>query len=239
MSHPSDNLYSADDEFDHESLTDELSPTDGYFNRDGRRSNAMVQDPSVDQKVEDKTLIPPPNAQPGAGRSSSHPLLSRTPPTQSYASQHATSSNSAPSPSSNTPVSPISPRRNEHMFSEHTALLNGPPPAYSPSPVSPTAPHEPVDRSYSTFPEHSLEAQPAFPPNREPESMGVPVYEPTERTPLAAEPLKTNKRRRLLHFGIAALVFILVVVFMTTTMKQEKSVSLKDLHNISYPVRYY
>lgn len=189
----------------------------------------MVQDPSIDQKVEDKTLIPPPNAQPGAGRSSmssNHPLLSRSPPSQSYASHHAASSNSPPSPSSYTPVSPVSPRRNEESFSEHSALLHGPPPAYTPSPVSPTTPHESIDRSYSTFPEHRLEAQVGFPPPREPESMGVPVHEPTERTPLAAGPLKTTNKRKLMHFAAAALVFVLIVVFMTTTFSHDKSVSM-------------
>ena len=102
MSHPSDNLYSANDEeddnqFDRQSFSDELSPSDGYFRGgSGMPPNTMVADPSLDRKerVEDKTLIPPPNVQQRAGqssRTSMHPLLSRSPPSQSYASQPASS----------------------------------------------------------------------------------------------------------------------------------------------------
>ncbi|KAH7382903.1 hypothetical protein BKA64DRAFT_683500 [Cadophora sp. MPI-SDFR-AT-0126] len=231
MSHPSDNLYSANDEeddnqFDRQSFSDELSPSDGYFNRgSGMPSNTMVADPSLDRKerVEDKTLIPTPNVQQRAGqssRTSMHPLLSRSPPSQSYASQQA-SSQSPPTPTSNTPVSPVSPHRNEEMFSENSALLNGPPPAYTPSPVSPTTTSEPVERSYSTFPEHRLES--GIPPAREPESMGAPAYEPTENTPLASiKKLTPTKKRWLKHLGIAVLVLIIFTMFTTATFRHDK-----------------
>ncbi|PVH87915.1 hypothetical protein DL98DRAFT_566312 [Cadophora sp. DSE1049] len=231
MSHPSDNLYSANDEeddnqFDRQSLSDELSPSDGYFNRgSGMPSNTMVADPSLDRKerVEDKTLIPTPNVQQRAGqssRTSMHPLLSRSPPSQSYASQQ-TSSQSPPTPTSYTPVSPVSPRRNEEMFSENSALLNGPPPAYTPGPVSPTTTSEPVERSYSTFPEHRLES--GIPPAREPESMGAPAYEPTENTPLASiKKLTPTKKRWLKHLGIAVLVLIIFAMFTTATFRHDK-----------------
>ncbi|KAH9214952.1 hypothetical protein DL95DRAFT_364973 [Leptodontidium sp. 2 PMI_412] len=238
MSHPSDNLYSAnededDDQQDRQSFSDELSPSDGYFNRgSGMPSNTMVSDPSIDRKerVEDKTLIPTPNVQQRAGGSSrtpAHPLLSRSPPSQSYASQH-TSSQSPPSSTIYTPTSPVSPRRNEEMFSENSALLNGPPPAYTPSPVSPTATNDPVDRSYSTFPDHRLEA--AIPPTREPESMGVPPFEPSERTPLASVPKLTPTRKRWLkHFGIAVLVLIIFTMFTTSTFRHDKSADKPSL----------
>ncbi|KAK0113790.1 hypothetical protein ONS95_014040 [Cadophora gregata] len=231
MSHPSDNLYSANDEeddniFDRQSISDELSPSDGYFNRGGGMpSNTMVADPSLDRKerVEDKTLIPTPNIQQRAGqssRSSMHPLLSRTPPSQSYASQQA-SSQSPPTPTSYTPASPVSPHRNEEMFSENSALLNGPPPAYTPSPVSPTTASEPVERSYSTFPEHHLES--GIPPLREPESMGAPAYEPTENTPLASiKKLTPTKKRWLKHFGFAVLALVLFTMFTTATFRHDK-----------------
>ncbi|KAH7369761.1 hypothetical protein BKA65DRAFT_387535 [Rhexocercosporidium sp. MPI-PUGE-AT-0058] len=234
MSHPSDNLYSADDsedddQLDRQSFSDELSPSDGYFNRGGGiSSNTMVSDPSIDRKerVEDKTLIPPPNAQQRAGGSSRtaiHPLLPRSPPSQSYASQH-TSSQSPPTSTIYTPASPVSPHRNEEMFSENSALLNGPPPAYTPSPVSPTTTSDPVERSYSTFPEHRLES--AIPPTREPESMGAPPYEPSERTPLASVPKLTPTRKRWLkQFGVAVLVLIIITMFTTATFQHDKSVS--------------
>lgn len=193
-------------------------------------SNTMVPDPSMDRKerVEDKTLIPTPNAHPRAGgssRTSIHPLLPRSPPSQSYAAQH-TSSQAPPTPSTSyTPASPVPPHRNGDMYSENSALLNGPPPAYTPSPVSPTTTNEPVERSYSTFPEHRLES--AIPPDREPESMGVPPYEPNERTPLSSvAKLTPTKKRWLKHFGIAVLVLIIFTMLTTATFRHDKSVSL-------------
>lgn len=187
--------------------------------------NTMVADPSLDRKerVEDKTLIPTPNVQQRAGqssRTSMHPLLSRSPPSQSYASQPA-SSQSPPTPTSYTPVSPVSPRRNEEMFSENSALLNGPPPAYTPSPVSHITTSEPAERSYGTFPEHRLES--GIPPAREPESMGAPAYEPTENTPLASiKKLTPTKKRWLKHMGIAVLVLVIFTMFTTATFRHDK-----------------
>ncbi|KAL2072416.1 hypothetical protein VTL71DRAFT_11759 [Oculimacula yallundae] len=229
MSHPSDNLYSAndnedDEQNDRQSFSEELSPSDGYFNeRGGMRSNTMVPDPSMDRKdrVEDKTLIPTPNASQRAGgssRTSIHPLLPRSPPSQSYASQHA-SSRSPTASTSYTPTSPISSPRNEEMFSENSALLNGPPPAYTPSPVSPTTTSEPADRSYSTFQESRLES--GLPPTRQPESMGVPSYEPNESTPLTK--LTPVRRRWLKHFGIAVLVLIVFTMLTAGTFRHDKS----------------
>ncbi|CZT42637.1 uncharacterized protein RSE6_02572 [Rhynchosporium secalis] len=227
MSHPSDlnstNDREADEQVDRQSLSDELSPSDGYFIRGrGLPSNTMVPDPSMDRKewVEDKTLIPPPNAQQRLGESSRtipvHPLSSRSPPSQSYASQHASSH----SPNtSNTPASPIAPSRNEDMVSENSALLNGPPPAYTPSPVSPTTTNEPSNRSYSTFQDHHLEA--GTPPTRQPESMGVPTYEPTERIPL--KELTPAKKRWLKHFGIAVLVLIVFTMLTAGTFHHDRS----------------
>jgi len=196
--------------------------------------NTMVADPSLDRKerVEDKTLIPTPNVQQRAGqssRTSMHPLLSRSPPSQSYASQPA-SSQSPPTPTSYTPVSPVSPRRNEEMFSENSALLNGPPPAYTPSPVSHITTSEPAERSYSTFPEHRLES--GIPPAREPESMGAPAYEPTENTPLASiKKLTPTKKRWLKHMGIAVLVLVIFTMFTTATFRHDKEVGSLPIYS--------
>lgn len=241
MSHPSDNLYSADDASDGDSFSEELSPADG-FNRSERVPNAMVVDPSIDSKPEAKTLIPPPTARSSAGqnsRASIHALHPQSPLSQSYASRHA-SRNAPPSPPSHAPVQHISTRQDEEMDSESSALINGPPPAYTPSPISPTAsqstplipttsPEASSSSTYNTFPEEHLER--GYLPRRDPESMGSPVdVPPSERTPLSATPSKPSKRREIIKkILVAAIILAVITAIMTSTFRHGSSVSTSVL----------
>ncbi|KAK2629002.1 hypothetical protein QTJ16_002105 [Diplocarpon rosae] len=222
MSHPGANLYSADYDLGHEFWSNKLSPADGHFNPSGMASNSMLQDPTIgcDRKFKDKPLIPPPNTRrPGQSSGDTiHPLLARSPPVYSYATPHARP-HTPLSPSPDTHISPVSPHRSEDMFSEQNHLLGGTPPAYSRIPTSPATLHEPIDRSYSFFPDYHLEA--GLPSPREPGSMGAPVDEPTGRSPLAAGPLKTGSRQTVLKFAIAALVLALVTMLMNSTFHHD------------------
>lgn len=235
----SDNLYSAEDS-DHESFSEELSPSDGYFNRGNVPSN-IVQDPSIskDDKAEDKTLIPPPSVQSrtgGSSRTSLHSVLPRSLPTHNYASHRSDNASNTASPHS--PTSPISSRRTGAMRSERSALIDGPPPAYTPSPevpTSPQSPREPEERSYSTFPEHHLER--GYLPRREPESMGGPIEEePDERTPLSNEPYRepysepkperASLCRSITKRMLLVALFIAVVISLVAAIRGRSSVSV-------------
>jgi hypothetical protein len=237
----SDNLYSAE-ESDGESFSEELSPTDGYFNRGepgDRRPNVMVPDPSMDdKKVEDKTLIPTPHPQASTGgtsRSSLYPML-QTPSSRPYASPPSSENNSSP-PTAYTPTSRMSSRRH-NSFSEHTPLMNIPPPAYSESPVPSSPgnasqnqiPHSPThtrnNSTYSTFPEHHLER--GFQPPREPESMGGPP-DADERTPLSRDKPSPSRRRLIIKKLIfVALVFAIIGSLVTAILYSKMPVSITD-----------
>lgn len=225
-----DNLYSADDS-DHESFSEELSPSDGFNSRNNVPIN-VVSDPSMrkEDKPEDKTLIPPPNAQNRTGSSSrisNHPAQPRSLPLHNYASLRG--DNASRSPSSYTPTSPVSSRPNNEMFNEQSNLVNGPPPAYSPTedtPQSPQSPHEAEPRRYSTFLENQLER--GYLPGREPQSMGAPEQVPDETTPLSREPkpIRASICRRITKKVLFVALFIVVVITLTTAMFS-KSVSTK------------
>lgn len=240
----SDNLYSAEDS-DGESFSEELSPSDGYFNRGDRgelgdrRPNVMVPDPSMDdKKVEDKTLIPTPHPQASTGgtsRSSLYPML-QTASSRPYASPPSSENNSS-SPTAYTPTSRMSSRRHP-SFSEHTPLMNIPPPAYSESlvpssssnasqiqtPRSPT--HTRNDSTYSTFPDHHLEQ--GFLPPREPESMGGPI-DADERTPLSGDKPSPSFRRLIIRKLIfVALVFAIIGSLITAILYSKMPVSMAN-----------
>jgi len=158
----SDDLYSANDESDTESFSDELSPTDGYFNPRGMPTNELVPDPSLpsDSKAaEDKVLIPRgearQNSEMGA-RATDSPTLSQLYPSHTDTSA-AASNNTPSSPVSNAASSPVLARRLNSVYSERTPLMNAPPPAYSASPPSPISVIAPDDRNYSTFTPRQLE----------------------------------------------------------------------------------
>ncbi|TVY86712.1 hypothetical protein LAWI1_G008545 [Lachnellula willkommii] len=227
----SNNLYSAEDS-DGESFSEELSPSDGYFNRGEGRQGVMVPDPSVDdKKVEDKTLIPTPHPQASTGRASRSSLSSVLPQATSsrpYASP-SSESNSSSLPTTYNPMPRMSSRR-PASFSEHTTLMNIPPPAYSESPESslpnssqdqsPLSPrHSRNESAYSTFQEHNLEQ--GFLPLHEPQSMGGPI-DVDERTPLSGDKPGPSRRRLIIKkLLFVALVFtvILALAFAVYTSK--------------------
>jgi hypothetical protein len=225
----SDNLYSANDESDAESFSDELSPTDGYFNRREMPTAGLVPDPSQTSRdnkdTEDKVLIPGrearQNSEMGA-RATNSQTLSQLYPSRA-ATSAAASERSPSSPISNTPSSPISSRRTLDSYSLHAPRLPPPPPAYSESPpTSPVAPAFPQSRTYNTF-EQPLPQ--AFPHRDAPESMGAPPgREPTETTPLAGSAPETNspsrKRRRssFCRTLIRKLLFLALVITVLTAL---------------------
>lgn len=218
----STNLYSADDS-DRDSFSDELTPTDGYFNRGQRVSpNRTVQDPSVDSKPEPKTLISPPHLRSTGGASGSslgssdfHPS---SPPARralsppSIDTRISSSSNvpySLPSSGASTPT--------QNMYSEESPLVSGPPPAYSPNPTSPSVPRQVIEHRYSTFPQE----EGGFTPARAPESMGQPVDNVNERSPAVKQPRSPlhriiNKVRDNAGKSIIALL-IFIGAFVTLT----------------------
>ncbi|TVY49253.1 hypothetical protein LOCC1_G000798 [Lachnellula occidentalis] len=220
----SDNLYSTEDS-DGESFSEELSPRDGYFNRNrGQvRPDDMVPDPSTDdKKVEDKTLIPTPHPQASTGRASRSSLSSVLPQSTSsrpYASPPSSESNSSSLPNTYNPMPRMSSRR-PASFSEHNPLMNIPPPAYSESPEtslsnssqdqSPQSPrHSRNESTYSTFQEHNLER--GFLPLHAPQSMGGPI-DVDERTPLSGDTPGPSRRRLIIkRLLFIALVFAAII----------------------------
>lgn len=179
-----DNLYTADDT-DGDSFSDELSPTDGYFNA-GNMPSHMVEDPSIDSKPEPKTLIAPPQSRRTGetSRSSLPTNLPHSPSSPHYAAPQSTPQlqlNASMSRVQYTPPSPIAPSPTDSMFSENNPLANGPPPAYSPSPAPPELVQDSAGQRYNTI----LEEEQGFLRPREPQSMGGPVEGLDERTPLS------------------------------------------------------
>jgi hypothetical protein len=245
----SDNLYSAEDS-DGESFSEELSPSDGYFNRGELRRDVMVPDPSMDdKKVEDKTLIPTPNSQASTGRTSRSSLSAVLPQSASprpYASLPSTETNSSSLPTTYTPMPRMSSRR-PASFSENTPLTNiPPPPAYSESPEPPSStssnfpqdqpPHSPRhsrnESTYNTFSEHNLER--GFLPLHEPQSMGGPI-DADERTPLSGDKPGPSRRRLIIKkLLFMALVFAAIVALVSVVFTSKTSVSVLIIYSCSF-----
>lgn len=220
----SDNPYSADDS-DVDSFSDELSPTDGYFNPNrgaaGIRPGMMVQDPSIgldDKKPEAKVLIPTPHAQAPmrqGERASNHPAMAQSSSSASYASPPP-SENSPASPENrhtHNPLSRLSPQHHDHVFAEQMPLMSGPPPAYTPSPDTPHAAVElsASERSYRTFAENHLERGLLEP--HQPESMGGHVEdEADERAPLSNNTLTKIPRWRRVNKRVLLLALLSTVI---------------------------
>jgi hypothetical protein len=238
-------LYSPDPNYsDVESFSDELSPADGYFERE-IPSSAMVPDPSQasdDKTVEDKVLIPRPGPRIGSG-SSSRPTNSPTLEQLHPSHPNASAASSAHVMSSPTANSSPAPRSFSRIHPD--ALIMGavaPPPAYSPSPPLPTSsqgppsPQSPQDsRGYNTFGQLHLEHHPeqGYRPNREPEipnsepeTMGSAEEGPSELTPLTSIRLKRRSRLRdiLRKLLLVALVFAVLAPILTTILKWKDSV---------------
>ena len=226
----SDNLYSAnDDESDNESFSNELSPTDGFFNQSPMSPSHMVPDPSLDRKdreEEDKVLIPrneTRNESGSASRSTTSPTLGQLFPSQNYASSQSNNHPAPLLPSSNTPSSPSSYRRTENNISSGpNNSMQGPPPAYTPSSPTTSSHSTHNNRSYSTFEPRRLEQGLAS----EPQSMGRPADDPDERTPLSENPVRKLSRRRLFikKSLFVALVIAVVIGAMTTFLNWGQSV---------------
>ena len=226
----SDNLYSAnDDESDNESFSNELSPTDGFFNRSPMSPNHMVADPSLDRKdreEEDKVLIPrneTRNESGSASRSATSPSLGQLFPSQNYASSQSNNRPAPPPTSSNNPSSPSSYRRTDNsVFSEPNHSMQGPPPAYTPSSPTTSSHSTHENRSYSTSEPRILEQGLAS----EPQSMGRPDDDPDENTPLSNNPVRKPSRRRLIirKFLFVALVIAVATGIMSTLLSWGESV---------------
>ncbi|RDL31830.1 uncharacterized protein BP5553_09232 [Venustampulla echinocandica] len=228
----SDSLYSAEDS-DTDSFSDELSPTDGYFNPNrgavAMPPGMMVQDPSLDlddKKPEAKVLIPTPHAQAPmrqGSRASSHPAMTQSPSSSSSAT-HASappSERTLSSPESrqtHAPLSRFSPQHPDHFFVEQMPLMGGPPPAYTPSPTTSSGASEASanERRYRTFAENHLERGLLQP--HQPESMGGPIEDRSdERTPLSDNaPRATRWRRVNKRVLLLAMLSTMLIVWVAT-----------------------
>jgi hypothetical protein len=219
MSRPGNYYSTQDSDDDGDSFSDELSPTDGYFNHGNMPMN-VVYDPSQAAETEGKVLIPIPTASNpgGSSRTSLYSILPQSLPTHNYASLYQY--NDGPlSPSTQSSVSPIVSRRGEAVLGDTRISIHGPPPEYSPVPESSTSsltPHTPRAIIYSTFPDHRLEG--GFLSNREPESMGDPVDEPNESTPLSTTPRIRSLHRQVLWKLIYVAFIITIIIALSATM---------------------
>lgn len=209
-SYPSDNLYSGEDDAvsDTESFSEELSPSDGYFQRPemADRTQPLVPDPTIDYgPPEAKTLIEPPDSQSSGSRI--HP---GSPPQSSHVSaSHHASPGTSPGRPPSVPVSPVSSRWRQPSFSEQEPLMYQPPPAYSESPPPSHRSSQSVEPSYNTF--NSPRGLPLLHP-REPQSMGGPMDQPpSEDTPLIAWKKRCTPRRRRVQAWLFAGVVLTVV----------------------------
>ncbi|TGO07367.1 hypothetical protein BTUL_0286g00010 [Botrytis tulipae] len=218
MSYSDNLLYSEDNPGNswNEDDSDELSPTDGYFNSNRIPQN-MIPDPTLSQE-EDKSDVQ--DAKGDFSRDGDNPS---TPQMSSYpnASSHATQ----PPRNSQTPSDSLhasSYLRGENSFPEHQPFFDQPPPAYiasaASSPVSAQGQHTPIH--YSTFSQHRLEE--GLP--REPQSMGGPAgnTEIDERTPLWLDrtPKKISFRREIitkaLGLGLALTIAAVILSVILT-----------------------
>ena len=152
-----DNASLYDDDSDHESVRNELSPTDGYFNeRHTQPQDVLVPDPSQSNSSNDKEREA--REQLAASRAET----SHTQAPESSRQQHISQS----------PVhSPLASPTQAHLSSssspgatESTPLLPSAPPAYSPP--APDSPYH--ARNNST----NMGRPETFFPNRDPEDLG-------------------------------------------------------------------
>ncbi|KAL3426314.1 hypothetical protein PVAG01_03105 [Phlyctema vagabunda] len=211
----SDNLYSAEDDSDNASFSDQLSPSDGYFNRSDIPPNVMVPDPSLEQSsgAEAKAREAREEAQSNAESqytNTASPAISNSTPSQLYTSAPSNASPRSP-PTSQTFSSPTSPRRlYNSMYTSQSPLMAGPPPAYSPPLPSstPTSPQNTSPGTYNTFTPSRLEEG----NHSEPQSMGAPPSQPTEETPLWTQRHYKTWARRALFQKVLYIALIASVI---------------------------
>lgn len=237
----SDNLYSGnDDEFDAESFSDDLSPSNGYFRGQMASPRALVPDPSLECPPEAKTLIAGRNTEALIAmnsRANLSPVAPHHDPSMPDAAppQRSTTSSSSSDPTIYTPQSPSFSRPQSNILSHHSPSAShsfyGPPPAYSPSPTSPTSPPEglPSGRSYGTFSTSLLDQ--GLPTVSEPQSMGGPAEGPGERTPLSSHPIRIDSSRRRIigKILLVALFMSIIMAFLTMFARERSHVSTKFL----------
>ncbi|KAF5874777.1 uncharacterized protein Bfra_004795 [Botrytis fragariae] len=215
--------------------SNELSPTDGYFNSN-QIPSTMIPDPTLSQE-EDKS-----NAQYAMGDFLRDADVPSTLQMSSYtnASSHATQYHRHSHPLSGS-LHDSSYRRGENTFPEHQILFEQPPPAYiasaTSSPVSAQGQNIPIH--YNTFSQHRLEDG----LSRESQSMGGPAGNPEigERTPLwlARTPKKVSFRREIITKALGlglALTIAAVILSATLTGKSNPDSNMGGGPKFSNPI---
>ncbi|KAF7917479.1 uncharacterized protein EAE98_010242 [Botrytis deweyae] len=198
--------------------SDELSPTDGYFNSNQIPQN-MIPDPTLSQEDKSKPQDAKGNF-PRDDNISSTLQMSSYPNASSHATQHPRHSQI----SSNSLHASLY-HRGVNSFPEHQPFFEQPPPAYiasaASSPVSAQGQHTPTH--YNTFSQHRLEG--GLP--REPQSMGRPAGNPEidERTPLWLDrtPKKISFRREILKKALGLGLALTIVAVILSAIFTEKS----------------
>lgn len=248
----SDDIYSPDANYsDGESMHDELSPADGFFERDGPPLNAMVPDPSQstdDKAVEDKVLIKKPEPQTGSGSAS---LPANSPTLEDLLPAHSNASAISSTYGTSSPSASNPPPRSFNRAHPDALIMSGlpPPPAYTPSPSSaapqslPSPESTQASRSYNTFGDRSLEhhLEQGFIPPRQPETMGRPEEEPNEATPLAGVQSKRTTRRRAIIAKILFVALVLTVMssIVTALLRAKNPVRIAYLRgSLSLPITH-
>lgn len=205
-----------------ENDSDELSPTDGYFNSNQIPQN-MIPDPTLSQEEDKSNVQDAKEGFPIDRDILSTPKMSSHTNASSHASQHPRHSQT---PSDSLRASSY--HREENPFPEHQPFFEQPPPAYiasaESSPVSAQGQHTPIH--YNTFSQHRLEE--GLP--REPQSMGGPAGNPEfdERTPLWLDrtPKNISFRREIITKALGLGLALTIVAVILSAILTGKSVSL-------------
>ncbi|TEY76375.1 hypothetical protein BOTCAL_0059g00040 [Botryotinia calthae] len=202
-----------------EDNSDELSPTDGYFNSN-QIPRDMIPDPTISQEEDKpKAQIAKWDLQRG-GDIPSTPRMSSHTNASSHAIQHPRHSQA----SSNSLLA-SSYRRRDNSFPENQPFFDLPPPAYiaplESSPVSAQGQHTLMH--YNTFSQHRLEE--GLP--REPQSMGRPAgnQEIDERIPLWLDqtPKKISFRREIITKALGLGLALTIAAVILGAILTEKS----------------
>ncbi|CAD6443263.1 bf842521-8249-4920-9fac-3f9e8cb5f855 [Sclerotinia trifoliorum] len=213
-----------------EENSDELSPTDGYFN-----SNQIPQNmiPDLTHSQEDI-----PKAREASEESAKDTDISSTLQMSSHtnASAHATENSRAPFDS----LLASSYRRRDNTFSEHQSLFDQPPPAYVASAescgVSAQGQHTPTN--YNTFSQSRLEEG----RHGEPQNMGGPVGNPemNERTPLwlLRTPKRLSFRREIIKkvLGVGIVIAIIATILSTNFISSDSHPNMGGGPKTSNPI---
>ncbi|KAH8819683.1 hypothetical protein F5884DRAFT_660254 [Xylogone sp. PMI_703] len=226
-SHPSDDLYSPNEEADDESFAEELSPADGYFERRQMPNETIILPPEPEepksklkssevwQETLDNTKYLPTDSR----------LLARPLPLETSIYSPSSSGQHSHSASMGHPAQdlPSSQLRGSHRPSSNPFYINtDPPPAYTPpstanSPTTSRTPvQEPISPRSNPRPPSPRNIEEGLPPRREPESMGAPEEQSNERTPLWNNTIRSNRvkdhSRRIFARKILFLALLAVLI---------------------------